>query len=236
MMDTRPMVPPTWRSRAEKDGVVQSNGANIAARDGPRVARRRRSSRRSPSRPSTARWSCSRPSGRRPASSRSSWRPAPAASCCTRPSATVWRPTSTAREPASTPTMMGERIAPDFVTIVDDGTLDNMRGSINVDDEGVESQNTVLVEDGDAEELPARPHQREALRRPERRARAAASPSGTSRSCRACARRYMHDGPHGYDEIIASRSRAPGSSPRPSPTGRSRSAPATTPSTSRTAG
>jgi TldD protein len=43
---------------------------------------------------------------------------------------------------------IGKRIAPEFVTIVDDGTNRNMRGSINVDDEGHEGQRTVLVERG----------------------------------------------------------------------------------------
>ena len=43
---------------------------------------------------------------------------------------------------------IGKRIAPEFVTIVDDGTNSHMRGSINVDDEGNDPQKTVLVERG----------------------------------------------------------------------------------------
>lgn len=43
---------------------------------------------------------------------------------------------------------IGKKIAPDFVTIVDDGTLPNMRGSIHRDDEGETSARTVLVENG----------------------------------------------------------------------------------------
>jgi TldD protein len=43
---------------------------------------------------------------------------------------------------------IGKPIAPKFVTIVDDGTNPNMRGSINVDDEGTEGKRTVLVEHG----------------------------------------------------------------------------------------
>jgi TldD protein len=39
-------------------------------------------------------------------------------------------------------------IAPKFVTIVDDGTNKNVRGSINIDDEGNDSQRTYLVEEG----------------------------------------------------------------------------------------
>ncbi len=43
---------------------------------------------------------------------------------------------------------VGQRIAPEFVTIVDDGTVPGMRGSIHVDDEGEDSRRTVLVENG----------------------------------------------------------------------------------------
>jgi TldD protein len=43
---------------------------------------------------------------------------------------------------------IGTAVAEPFVTIVDDGTNLNIRGSINVDDEGNPSQRTVLVENG----------------------------------------------------------------------------------------
>jgi len=43
---------------------------------------------------------------------------------------------------------IGKRIAPAEVTVVDDATLPGARGSINVDDEGSATQNTVLVRDG----------------------------------------------------------------------------------------
>jgi len=43
---------------------------------------------------------------------------------------------------------IGKKIAPEFVTILDDGTNLNLRGSINVDDEGLDSKKTVLVENG----------------------------------------------------------------------------------------
>ncbi len=43
---------------------------------------------------------------------------------------------------------MGERVAAPGVTVVDDGTLPNRRGSLNVDDEGTPTQRTVLIEDG----------------------------------------------------------------------------------------
>jgi TldD protein len=43
---------------------------------------------------------------------------------------------------------IGERVAATGVTVVDDGTLSGRRGSLNVDDEGTPTQNTVLIEDG----------------------------------------------------------------------------------------
>jgi TldD protein len=43
---------------------------------------------------------------------------------------------------------IGERVASEGVTVVDDGTLDERRGSLNVDDEGTATQRTVLIEDG----------------------------------------------------------------------------------------
>jgi TldD protein len=43
---------------------------------------------------------------------------------------------------------VGERIAAPGVTVVDDGTLPDRRGSLTVDDEGTPSSRTVLIEDG----------------------------------------------------------------------------------------
>ena len=43
---------------------------------------------------------------------------------------------------------IGERVAAAGVTVVDDGTLESRRGSLNVDDEGVPTECTVLIEDG----------------------------------------------------------------------------------------
>jgi TldD protein len=43
---------------------------------------------------------------------------------------------------------IGERVAAKGVTVVDDGTLPNRRGSLTIDDEGNPTQRTVLIEDG----------------------------------------------------------------------------------------
>jgi len=44
--------------------------------------------------------------------------------------------------------LMGERVASPGVTVVDDGTIVDRRGSLTVDDEGTPSGRTVLIEDG----------------------------------------------------------------------------------------
>ena len=43
---------------------------------------------------------------------------------------------------------MGQRVAAKGVTVLDDGTIPDRRGSLNVDDEGNASQRNVLIEDG----------------------------------------------------------------------------------------
>jgi len=43
---------------------------------------------------------------------------------------------------------IGERVASKGVTVLDDGTLADRRGSLNIDDEGNPSQRNVLIEDG----------------------------------------------------------------------------------------
>jgi TldD protein len=43
---------------------------------------------------------------------------------------------------------IGERVAAPGVTVVDDGTLNRRRGSLNIDDEGNPTQRNVLIEDG----------------------------------------------------------------------------------------
>ena len=44
--------------------------------------------------------------------------------------------------------LMGQRIAAPGVTVVDDGTISDRRGSLTIDDEGTPTQSTTLIEDG----------------------------------------------------------------------------------------
>ncbi len=44
--------------------------------------------------------------------------------------------------------LMGERVAAPGVTVIDDGTIPDRRGSLTIDDEGTPSQCTTLIEDG----------------------------------------------------------------------------------------
>ncbi|MGB5261089.1 MAG: metalloprotease TldD [Gammaproteobacteria bacterium] len=44
--------------------------------------------------------------------------------------------------------LVGQRVASPLCTVVDDGTLTGRRGSLNIDDEGTPTQNTVLIENG----------------------------------------------------------------------------------------
>jgi len=43
---------------------------------------------------------------------------------------------------------IGERVAPEIVTYIDDGTIQNEWGSINIDDEGEKARKNVLIENG----------------------------------------------------------------------------------------
>ena len=44
--------------------------------------------------------------------------------------------------------LLGEKVAADGVTVVDDGTIYDRRGSLTIDDEGTPTERTVLIEDG----------------------------------------------------------------------------------------
>ncbi|MDT8400516.1 MAG: metallopeptidase TldD-related protein [Bacteroidales bacterium] len=43
---------------------------------------------------------------------------------------------------------MGKKVAENYINIIDDGTLENNRGSLNIDDEGNDVKKTYLVKDG----------------------------------------------------------------------------------------
>ena len=45
--------------------------------------------------------------------------------------------------------LVGRKVASEQITIVDDGTIPERRGSLTIDDEGTMSQNTVLIEKGE---------------------------------------------------------------------------------------
>ena len=98
--------------------------------------------------------------------------------------------------------LLGEAVAEDFVTIVDNGTQPYERGALNVDDEGQPCERTVLVENGRLvsylhDSISARHYgvestgsgRRESFRH---------APMPRMRST------YMEDGPHTRDDIIAS--------------------------------
>ena len=97
-------------------------------------------------------------------------------------------------------TMINEKVAPDFVTIVDDGLQENDRGALNVDDEGQATACTTLIENG---VLKSYLHDRISARH------YGVAPTGSGR--RESFRHvpmprmrstYMLDGPHSRDEII----------------------------------
>lgn len=53
-----------------------------------------------------------------------------------------------AREIGAFTGKMGQKVASDVFTMVDDGTLPNMRGTINFDDEGTQAKRNVLIDNG----------------------------------------------------------------------------------------
>jgi TldD protein len=96
---------------------------------------------------------------------------------------------------------MGKKVSEKFINIIDDGTLEHNRGSINIDDEGNEVQKTYLVKDG---VLNSYLHDRISSRF------YSVDPTGNGRRqsfrhvplprMRAT---YMEPGPHSRDEIIS---------------------------------
>lgn len=97
---------------------------------------------------------------------------------------------------------IGHKIAEPFVNIIDDGTNLNVRGSINVDDEGNDTQKTTLVENGI---LKTYMHDRISAQH----YNVATTGSGRRQSFRhppmpRMRNTYMANGPHTREEIIAS--------------------------------
>lgn len=98
--------------------------------------------------------------------------------------------------------LMGKRVAPDFVTIVDDGTLENTRGALNTDDEGIPTEKTRLVENG---VLASYIHDQISARhygvKPTGSGRRESFRHRTMPRMRAT---YMEGGPHTFEEMVAS--------------------------------
>lgn len=97
--------------------------------------------------------------------------------------------------------MIGKKVAPDFVTIVDDATLPGERGALNVDDEGHPVEKTVLVDRGVMasylhDSISAR-HYKVKSTGSGRRESFRHAPMPRMRAT------YMENGPHTRDEIIA---------------------------------
>ncbi len=99
--------------------------------------------------------------------------------------------------------MIGKKVAPDFVTIIDDGTQEHLRGALNVDDEGTPCGKTLLVENGVMasylhDRISARHYGLAQSTGSGRRESFRHAPMPRMRST------YMAAGPHTRDEIIAS--------------------------------
>lgn len=98
--------------------------------------------------------------------------------------------------------MIGRKVAPDFVSVVDDATPENERGALNFDDEGNPGQRTVLVDKGVLatylhDSISAK-HYGVAPTGSGRRQSFRHAPMPRMRCT------YMEGGPHTKDEIVAS--------------------------------
>ena len=97
---------------------------------------------------------------------------------------------------------IGQKVAADNITVVDDGTLDRRRGSLNVDDEGTPTQCTTLIENGVLrgyiqDKLNARLMGMPATGNGRRESFAHMTLPRMTNT-------YMREGPHAPEEIIAS--------------------------------
>ena len=97
---------------------------------------------------------------------------------------------------------IGERVASELCTVVDDGSLPERRGSLNVDDEGTPTRCTTLIEDGVLKGYMQDKHNARLM---------GESSTGNGRResfahlpMPRMTNTYMLPGPHSHDEIIAS--------------------------------
>jgi len=97
---------------------------------------------------------------------------------------------------------IGEKVASEHCTVVDDGTLADRRGSLSVDDEGNKTQNTVLIENGILKNYMQDEHNARLMKMPVtgngRRESFAHLPMPRMTNT------YMHAGRHDPQEIIRS--------------------------------
>jgi TldD protein len=97
---------------------------------------------------------------------------------------------------------IGERVASELCTVVDDGSLPGRRGSLNVDDEGTPTRCTTLIEDGVLKGYMQDKHNARLM---------GESSTGNGRResfahlpMPRMTNTYMLPGPHSHDEIIGS--------------------------------
>lgn len=145
--DRRPMTRLSVSVTAEKDGKVQSNSANVAGRRGLELYREenlQQLARDAVDRTMILFEARQPPAGEMPVVLL-----AGASGILLHEAIGHGMEADYNRKKTSTyATMLGQKVAPDFVTIVDDGTLEHESGAINCDDEGTPSSRTVLVENG----------------------------------------------------------------------------------------
>lgn len=97
---------------------------------------------------------------------------------------------------------LGEKVASDQVTVIDNGSLKGKRGSLNIDDEGVETQENILIEKGILKKYLTDKINAKALNMP--------ITGNGRRESYACApmprmtNTYMMPGQYTHDEIISS--------------------------------
>ena len=98
--------------------------------------------------------------------------------------------------------LVGQKVASEQITIVDDGTIPNRRGSLTIDDEGTPSQNTVLIENGILKNFMQDRHNAKLMNQ---------DPTGNGRResyahipMPRMTNTYMLNGTHEHDELIKS--------------------------------